>query len=181
LDREVWEQFSSDPEAIGFESEIATARVRGTPLEISQVVEWEHLEGLDREALTKVRVNQGLFRSIIVAGYRCECCVCTLPIQSLLVAAHIVPWSVDNSHRMNPRNGLCLCVLHDRAYDRGLFEISSDYIVHLRSDVRKYHDNTSVQNALLHFDGKPITLPDRWHPDTALLERHAILFRDVMI
>ena len=115
LDREVWEQFNSDPETVGFESEIATARLRGTVLEDAPVLEWEHLEGLDREAVTKVRVNQALFRSIIVAGYRCECCVCTMPIQSMLVAAHIVPWSVDHTHRMNPRNGLCLCVLHDRA------------------------------------------------------------------
>lgn len=181
LDREIWDEFTADAERVGFESEVATARVRAAPLQMSSTVEWETLEGLDREAVTKVRVNQSLFRSIIVAGYRCECCVCTLPIPSMLVAAHIVPWSVDRAHRMNPRNGLCLCVLHDRAYDRGLFDVSADYVIRMRPAMHKYDGNAIVRDTLSRFDGQRISLPDRWHPDTMLLERHTLLFRDAMI
>jgi len=38
----------------------------------------------------------------------------------LLIASHIVPWSKDKQNRLNPRNGLCLSALHDKAFDRGM-------------------------------------------------------------
>jgi len=35
----------------------------------------------------------------------------------LLVASHIVPWRSDPGNRLNPKNGLCLSAIHDRAFD----------------------------------------------------------------
>jgi len=34
----------------------------------------------------------------------------------LLNASHIIPWRVDSTNRLNPRNGICLNALHDRAF-----------------------------------------------------------------
>jgi len=40
-------------------------------------------------------------------------------------ASHIVPWAEDERNRLNPRNGLCLNALHDRAFDRHLMWIDA--------------------------------------------------------
>jgi putative restriction endonuclease len=87
---------------------------------------------LEREAITKARVNWNLFRSIILSSHAEKCAVCRLPISSLLVATHIVPWSIDPNVRMNPCNGICLSSLHDRAFDRGLLNIDADHQIRMR-------------------------------------------------
>ncbi len=81
LDREIWDAFQSEPEEVGFASEVSAARLKREQPAQEITVNWEDIEGLDREALVKVRVNQSLFRSIILAGYRNACAVCTLPIR----------------------------------------------------------------------------------------------------
>lgn len=172
LDEEIWQEFETQPETIAFESEVAAARARGTPPECADDVSWEDVAGLEREALTKVRVNQAFFRSMILTGYGNACCVCALPIARLLVASHIVPWSVDRQLRMNPRNGICLCVLHDKAFDRGLLSIACDYQIQIRGDVREFESNQAVSQGLLAFEGSTIRLPDRWYPDPQFLSLH---------
>jgi RNase P/RNase MRP subunit p30 len=64
-------------------------------MQAEESVAWEDVRGLDREAITKVRVNWNLFRSIILSSDAEKCAVCRLPISSLLVASHIVPWLID--------------------------------------------------------------------------------------
>ncbi len=36
-----------------------------------------------------------------------------------MVAGHISPWARDKKNRLNLANGICLCVLHDRAFETG--------------------------------------------------------------
>ena len=38
----------------------------------------------------------------------------------LLNASHIIPWNVNVERRADPRNGIALNALYDRAFDRGL-------------------------------------------------------------
>jgi putative restriction endonuclease len=171
LDREVWQSFERDPEAVGFESEASYARITDRPLRQVDRLEWGDVEGLDREAVTKVRVNQRLFRSIILTGYREECAVCRLPIRCLLVASHIVPWAADPGNRMNPRNGICFCSLHDRAYEAGIMLIDPDLVIRLPQSAQSYRTLYIFTQSFVAFEGSQIALPDRWHPDPVLLER----------
>jgi putative restriction endonuclease len=173
LDEEVWTGFDRDPEAVGYESEIAFAKLVRQQPRASEEVQWEDVQGLDRQAVTKVRVNQNLFRSMILSGYRHECAVCQLSISALLVASHVVPWSLDKAERMNPRNGICLCALHDRAFDTGMLLIRPDYRVALALPSSATATNSAVKAFLINFENCTISLPDRWHPDPKLLERHA--------
>jgi putative restriction endonuclease len=175
LDAAVWGAFCRDTEAVGFESELAFARLTRQEPRVAKSVEWEDVRGLDRQVVVRVRVNQHLFRSMILAGYRNECAVCGLPIPSLLVASHIVPWSVDQTLRMNPHNGISLCALHDRAFDTGILLIRPDYSIVLALPKRTPQSNTAVERFLIAFDGKNIALPDRWHPDPGLLDRHTVV------
>lgn len=172
LDEEVWQEFESDPESVAFEAEIAYADAMKQQPRSAENVEWEDVQGLDKAVVTRVRVNQHFFRSVVLSGYQSRCAICALPFPSLLVAAHIVPWSVDKSQRMNPRNGICLCSIHDQSFDRGLMYINRDYTIELDARILLAGDLPSVQANFIRFQGCTITIPDRWYPDPDLLDRH---------
>ena len=91
---------------------------------------------LEREVVVRTRVNQGLFRRMILARYHETCCVTGLAIPDLLVAGHIVPWAEAPEERLNPRNGLCLNPLHDRAFERGLMTIDDGFRIVIAERVR---------------------------------------------
>ena len=171
LDEQIWNEFTADPESLSFEAEQALSTLTHQEMHLAETVEWEDVHGLDRVAMTKVRVNQHFFRAMILASYHTQCAVCELPFQSLLVASHIIPWAIDKSQRMNPCNGLCLCTLHDKAFDRGLLRIAPDLSVTLHDEVIAVGNLPSVQDSFIKYHGKSITLPDRWHPDSEFLVR----------
>lgn len=170
----VWEEFNDDWEALAFESERLLAEIAGRNVEEVAEVPEEELpkEGKERERVVRSRVNQHFFRSTILAAYNNKCCITGMPIPELLTASHIVPWSVDRENRLNPRNGLCLNAMHDRAFDRGLLTITTEYKVKLSRKVKDLDESTVVKDLLTRYEGLPITLPTRFVPDRYLLERH---------
>ncbi len=172
IDQQVWDEFTADPESIAFEAEQTYAAALNQEPRTTDEIEWEDVQGLDRTALTKVRVNQSFFRSLILTGYQSQCAVCGLPIAQLLVAAHIIPWSVDQSQRMNPRNGLCLCMLHDKAFDTGLLWIAADYKIQVAEQLLSANNHPAVTSSFTTYNDHPLTLPTRWPPDQELLQRH---------
>ena len=175
LDRAIWDEFHAEPERMGYESELKFAELLDRPPRQAKTLELRDVQGLDREAITKVRVNQRLFRWIILAGYNNACAICGLPIPQLLVAAHIVPWSADPALRMNPRKGICLCALHDKAFDTGILRVASDYRISISIPVLRNSTNETATDStavfLLAFDGERLRLPERWLPDARLLSR----------
>jgi putative restriction endonuclease len=102
------------------------------------------IEGTDREAIIKARVYQNFFRSAILATYENRCCITGISIPEFLVASHIIPWSKDKKNRLNPHNGLCLNLLHDKAFDRGLITITEDYVIKLSPTLFDYKKNEAV-------------------------------------
>jgi hypothetical protein len=104
-----------------------------------------------------------------ITGYRSQCAICELPIPALLVASHIIPWSVDPALRMNPQNGICLCTLHDRAFDRGLLTIRDNFTIALAPLFDTLTHLRPITDSFLRFRDLPLHLPERWHPDPALL------------
>ncbi len=130
--------------------------------------------GLEREATVRVRVNQSFFRRRIISAYEFRCCVTGLAVRELLVASHIVPWARDAANRLNPRNGLCLNALHDRAFDRGLMWVEDGFVVRFSKRLRRAPKESEATLAwLTGFDGQPLRLPKRFSPDPQLLKRHA--------
>lgn len=176
LDEQVWNEFTADPESISFEAEQALSSVTEQEMHLADTVEWEDVHGLDRAAITKVRVNQHFFRAMILASYRTQCAVCELPFPSLLVASHIIPWSMDKSQRMNPCNGLCLCTLHDKAFDRGMLRIDPDLSIDLHDEVIAVGNLSAVNDSFIKYRGRSISLPDRWHPDEAFLMQRTSMY-----
>ncbi len=170
----VWREFEDNPEALAFESEHLLAKWTGRKLEeIAEIDERElPKEGLERERMVRVRVNQHFFRATVLSAYDHKCCVTGLAVPELLVASHIIPWASDAKQRMNPRNGLCLNALHDRAFDRSLMFIGEDMTVRFREKLLRFENRDAGLDWLLGFEGKPILLPRKFKPDEALLSLH---------
>jgi putative restriction endonuclease len=70
------------------------------------------------------RPHQAAFRIAVVRRYGAQCAVCEMAVIDLLDAAHLASKANDGSD--DPRNGLPLCTLHHRAFDKGLFAITPD-------------------------------------------------------
>jgi predicted restriction endonuclease len=72
----------------------------------------------ERDALTRARLGQGLFRQR-VAEREPACRVTGLACQEFLVASHIKPWrDCDNRERLSGANGLLLSPHVDKLFDR---------------------------------------------------------------
>ena len=76
-------------------------------------------EGIEKEAIVKVRVNQDVFRNLLLKKYG-KCCLCGVSEHKLLVASHIKPWSeCEPEERLDVNNGFLMCPNHDKLFDQG--------------------------------------------------------------
>jgi len=172
-DKEVWDEFTQDWERLSFESEELLAQMKGASVERATNIDVSDLlAGMERETVVRMRVNQGFFRSAILAAYNSKCCITGLAIPELLNASHIVPWAVDSHNRLNPQNGLCLNAIHDRAFDRGLLTITPEYRVKLSPFIKTIQEDETIENFLLRYEGREIVLPDKFLPDVRFIEYH---------
>src|ERR1041385_702304 len=174
-EEEVWNEFAQQPEELAFESERLLAEREGMPIEEMAEIQTEDLPppGRERDAIVKVRVNQSFFRKRVLSAYEFRCCVTGLTIRSLLVAGHIVPWSVDKKNRLNARNGLCLNALHDRAFESHLMWIDREFVVRMSRSLKDEKKLNEAAHWLLSFDGKPLILPKKFQPDPRFLLKHS--------
>lgn len=171
LDREVWNDFYENWDKMAYESELLASQIQETQIDNN----FDHFPlGKTIETQVKVRTNQNFFRQMILSSYNNACCITGLSVKELLVASHIKPWASDEKNRMNPRNGLCLNALHDKAFDKGLIAVSTDLSVIVASHIRK---NPNQNLRLINdFHDMPIKKPNRFLPDLDFLEFH----RDVI-
>ena len=95
-------------------------------VEIEKKVEDLGLKGQERETVIKTRVNQGVFRELLLKRYN-NCCLCKIANPQLLVASHIKPWAKSKpDEKLNPGNGFLLCPAHDKLFDLGLISFEDD-------------------------------------------------------
>jgi putative restriction endonuclease len=170
-EEEIWNEFSNNWDKLAFESErLFDKLTRRT----SGFVEEKHEfpEGKNRKALIQARVNQSFFRAAVLAAYGERCCITGLSIPQLLTASHIVPWSEDPKNRTNPRNGLCLNALHDRAFDCGLLTVMPDLKVRISPRIGKKRSSEETLLFLLRYEGVRISLPHHFAPDVDFLRHH---------
>lgn len=176
LDRKIWNEFYNNWEsALIMSEELYAEKIKST-LEKIHNIEFDKLpkEGVEKERLIKTRLNQSIFRNIVLATYNQRCCITGIDNPKLLIASHIVPWSKDKKNRLNPMNGLCLNVLHDKAFDSGLLSISPEnYTIVISSELKK---NKSISNFIesnfIEFENKQINLPDKFLPLPEFLDFH---------
>jgi putative restriction endonuclease len=186
LDRDVWAELTGSWSAVAQEAatqyEALAAKAGLTPIEADRIaptempsleVEAATATTTERQALVKVRISQVRFRRWVLASYGGRCCVTGLQEPRLLIASHIVPWSESPANRLNPRNGLCLSPLYDRAFDQGLITITPGSLkIRVSPRLRHAKDDSYAQQTLVAMDGVPIRAPERFRPDDELLAWH---------
>ena len=150
----IWDEFVKNREELLYESEKIRAKFEKKPLaQLVDLHDIEIQEGREAERLVKTRVNQSVFRDIILATYKNRCCITGIGTSSLLVASHILPWSKDKANRLNPSNGLCLNALHDKAFDNYLITVSPKYKIQVSKKLAAQKDNKAIEDNFLVFDG----------------------------
>jgi len=173
LEEEVWEEFNGNWEKLAFESEQLISKFANRPIEeISEIEVDDIKEGLQRESIVKQRVNQSFFRSTVLSSYYFKCCVTGLSIPDFLVASHIVPWSENTRERINPRNGICLNSIHDKAFDRGFITITPDFYIKLSKAFGDFEKEKAVQDFFIKYENQKIYLPDKFLPAREFLDYH---------
>jgi len=117
------------------------------------------------------RMHQVQFRRDVLYAYRDRCAICSLNQPDLLEASHIVR-DADERGIAAIVNGLALCAIHHRAYDRNLVGIDPRGKVHLSQRLLREVDGPMLGNGLQHFHGAEILQPRRTEdrPDPDLLE-----------
>lgn len=176
LDKEVFDEFSSDWENLSYQAQLILAKMKNTRLEVLvPSLDMEIIpHGEDRLQETKRRVGQYFFRTSVLNAYRGRCCVTGIQLPELLIASHIKPWrdSDEKTERANPRNGLCLNAMHDKAFDRGLITIDKEYRMVNSRVIKEIEMDKQTRTWLLAYEGKQILLPDKFPPDKQFIEYH---------
>lgn len=127
-------------------------------------------EILDAEKYKPAIRYQG-FRRAVVTTYDHRCALCGVRIvtsegHTVVDAAHIVPWSVNQNDDI--RNGMALCKLCHWAFDEGMMGVSDGYNV---ITSRQIGADPNVPGLLLTLSGRGIILP----VDQSLWPEHAYL------
>lgn len=168
LDKEIWDEFNGNWDELAFMSEQLVEKLSG-----NERVDEKYPLGEEKTGVVKQRVNQNFFRKAILASYNATCCITGINTEKLLVASHIMPWSVsDSTNKTNPRNGLCLNALHDKAFDNGLLTVTDKYIIHVSSDIRDVYEGKIVEEFFGRYEGEKIILPEKFLPDKTFLQYH---------
>ena len=173
LDNEIWNEFFRHWDILPYESEKLLAKYVHTSVVKLKHIPEEELpkEGKEREQIVKVRVNQSFFRSTILAAYNNTCCITGISQSELLIAGHIRPWGIDEKNRLNPRNGIAINALHDKAFEAGFITITPDYKIKISSQILKQKGQHSI-DFFRKFENNKIILPSRFLPDVEFLKYH---------
>lgn len=160
--------------AVSCQESLITNEILNEPSEIyqQQIIRLrDTLE--DDEFEEEVFVRSGLFKKNIPKIYNYTCCISGLRIETteniqMVDACHIHPFSLSNDDTIP--NGLALSPTIHRAFDRGLLNINTNFVVRVSPSI----EESNSKFPLAQFEGKQILLPEKekWFPSQASLSWH---------
>jgi putative restriction endonuclease len=109
---------------------------------------------------------------MVIGNYSAKCAITGIDIPQLLVASHIIPWSKNEKERLNPENGICLSALYDKAFDRGLIAINTEYKIILSKELKMKRGADFFANYFGEIENKKIIEPLSYLPRKSFLEYH---------
>ena len=169
MDREIWEAFHADWNALVWEANLLKEKYNSAVADKGFVpVPSGPSEKL---RLTRQRVHQTFFRETVLSNYQATCCVSGLSIPECLNAIHIVPWSESEEFRADPTNGLCLSATFHCLFDAGLMTIAEDLTVLFAPRVMQ-RDDFATKRLLQYYSGQPMKRPLRFLPNSRRLAWH---------
>lgn len=120
------------------------------------------------------RTRTSNFRNNVLRAYEYKCAVCGFDVKLgdtpiALDACHI-RWQMAGGPD-EPVNGLALCVMHHKLFDRGAFTLSMQRQILVSDDA---HGSIGFQEWLMRFHGQRINFPQRqsYYPDVEFIGWH---------
>ena len=168
-DREMWQEMNKNWEVFTVESWQALNQIT-LEQEDCPRIGGENYFGHTKKANINARIGQNFFRKSVLSAYNNKRCISGLSMPKLLVASHIMPWRVDPENRLNPSNGLCLSVIHDKAFDIGLIAIGDDMTILISE--KNMASDAFYESTIKNYQGKTISCPDKFHPNLDFLSYH---------
>jgi len=171
----IWDEFFKNQEELIFLSEQILAEKENSTIENKYQDLLFDLKDLKGESIireVKTRVNQSVFRQMVLANYTSKCAITGIDIPELLLASHIVPWSKNEEHRLNPENGICLSALYDKAFDKGIIGINKNHAIILSSSLKRKKDTDFFKNHFAPIENLKITGAVKYLPRMEFLDYH---------
>jgi len=171
----IWNEFINNKEDLLFESEKILADLEKQSIEykFAEILSGtENMKGETKVREVKTRVNQNVFRQIVLANYNRKCAITGIDLPDLLVASHIIPWSQNAEKRLNPENGICLSALYDQAYDKGLIGISEKYQILISSELKSKEIKEYYPSTFGNLSHLSLNLPHKYLPRKEFLQFH---------
>lgn len=171
----IWDEFFGNKELLIYESESILAEKENQTIDSKfrdLLFDIKDLKGEMKVREVKTRVNQHVFRQIVVANYSGKCAMSGIDLPELLLASHIIPWSENEDERLNPENGICLSALYDRAFDKGLIAINEKYEILVSDKLHKKKDTDYYEKYFAHLENQSLILPQRYLPKKEFIQYH---------
>ncbi len=171
----IWDEFFNNQEELIFESERILAEKENIALEDKYndlFLDIKDLKGETKIRAVKTRVNQSVFREMILTNYTSKCAITGIDIPDLLFASHIIPWSKNEKERLNPENGICLSALYDRAFDKGYLGFTDNYKVLLSNTLKENSPKEYYSKYFAPIENTILVVPNKYHPSKLFLEYH---------
>lgn len=171
----IWDEFFNNQEELLFLSEQILAEKENSTIENKYqdlLFDLKDIKGETKIRAVKTRVNQSVFRQMVLVNYATKCAITNIDIPELLLASHIMPWSKNEEHRLNPENGICLSPLYDKAFDKGIIGINQNYKVIVSSSLKNKSNTPFYQTHFAPIEKLKITEPLKYLPRKEFLEYH---------
>jgi hypothetical protein len=86
--------------------------------------------------LLKQRIGHDEFADNVKRNFSFKCCVpkCKVTGRGFLISGHIDRWADNQKLRGNIGNGLCFCLMHDKAFEKGFFTLNERFQVTILHD-----------------------------------------------
>ncbi|MFH7014366.1 HNH endonuclease [Flavobacterium sp. FlaQc-52] len=171
----IWDEFFNNQEELIFLSEQILAQKENTSIEKKFediLFDTKDLKGQDVIRAVKTRVNQSVFRQMVLSNYNTKCSISGIDIPELLLASHIMPWSKNEEHRLNPENGICFSALYDKAFDSGLIGINLNHEIIFSDSIKKKKGTEFFNKYFYSIENQKINVALKYSPRKEFLEYH---------
>ena len=170
LDKDIFDEFSENWDKLAYESELLISKLNNSNVGI---IDENMPEGSEHITTVKARINQNFFRNAVLSSYNSTCCITGICTPKLLIASHIKPWKNSTpTEKTDPRNGICLNALHDKAFDQGYITIQKDYTITISQHLKDIYSGNIIEQYFGTYNGKQIIMPEKFVPNQEYLEYH---------
>ena len=77
-------------------------------------------------------------REMVIANYSCKCAITGIDIPDLPFASHITSWAYNDQERLNPKLGICLSALYNKAFDKERIGFDKSFQVVFSTNLQKH-------------------------------------------